>query len=399
MSEHAKSEPPGRGSVPPAPIAVPPPVAWLAAFAAIVELGTRVAVRVLHEVSADKALAVLRLSAYPRNVAGVAGLLTLGGGIVAFLRMPGFAGLGRRLGVAAFAGILLPALLLSTVLPRERLAPIVVLIALAAGHILTVLLALNALPYRTGAVRVVLGGIAGSTLCSLLLVSLASVRAVTGLAGGWVTLSGQALRHGGELAWVITLLAAPFALLPRGHSMRERLAQGAAVVVAIVVMVLGVWGENELHPHYGTVVYGAFRVSLLPERLSVFYVLPVAAALAGAVAASLDASALRRQAGYAMCLFVAAGHSPRAPVLLLYGSLAAVLLARAAQAMDPEGVRRASLGWGSLKDAVRGPRRDPVGEEDWYEPEPAPSPEPEPTPEPEPEPTPDPGSQPADPRG
>ena len=112
---------------------------------------------------------------------------------------------------------------------------------------------------------------------------------------------------------------------------------------------LAIAAEGALHPHYATIVYGAFRVSALPEALSWVYTGLAGFALASGVGALVSADACRRQLGAALLLWIAGGHAPRSPVQIIEATLAFVLLARVVHA---EADRRASRPGGETRALI-----------------------------------------------
>jgi hypothetical protein len=347
-----------------APVAIerPPPLALMAALAALVDLfWNRVAVRLVAD--DDTGIAMMRAGVFPRNLAAVAGLAALAFSLFGLLRMAGYAGLMRRLTLSAVSGLLLPAFLLAMVIQKERVSILVVLIALGMANALAVLVGVGGAAYRSGALRWALSFATASGALVLVVLVVASVRSLieAGL-GGPV---GFVARHGGELAWhLVPLCAAWFVLRPAQpgapFSMGPRpgpAALGAAAVAFGLIVGLGFYGQAALHGHrFGTLVYGALRLTLLPESLGALYAVSAGVAVAVTVAGLASGSPARAQVGAAVALWLAAGYAPRAPGQLLDFALAVVLLARAAQAADPRGRERARYQWGPLVPAERDAR-------------------------------------------
>jgi hypothetical protein len=323
-----------------------PPLGILAALAALTDLAlNRVAVRVGAELANPiTVLEWMRFGALPRNLAGVTGLVALLAALGAYLRMPGFAPLYVRLPVAGFAGILMPTLTLSLALPRERLTPVVVLFGMFAASCLVALLSSTGLFYRDRFLRLGLGLALLTAIQALVVVTIATFRAVLA-AGGFGGAVAYLCRHGGELTWFLVPLALAPAALPRARGAAEAPAIVLGVLTTVAIVLLGVAGEQHLHPHYSTVIYGAFRVAALPEAGTIVYVLVAAIGLGAAVAGLAAPDPWRRQVGAGIALWIAGGYAARSPIQLLEAVLGIVLLARAAQSADPEGLRRAALRW------------------------------------------------------
>lgn len=328
-----------------AAIRAAPPLAILGALAALADLAVnRVAVRAGAELlDPGPVLQWMRLGALPRNLAAVCGLFAMLGALVHYLRMPGFASLWVRLPVAAFSGIVMPTLVLATFLPRERMAPLFVFFAMFAIDVLVITFAAVALGYRGLWLRLGAFAALATALQAMIVVTIAAIRAqlISGIGGpvAWIA------RHGGELSWfAVPVLLAP-ALAVRAQDRRDRAAAGLGAIVALGVLALGIAGERTLHPHYSTVVYGAFRVAALPEAASILYAIPVAIGLGAGSWGIASADPWRRQLGAGIVFWIAGGYAGRSPIQLLDALVAIMLIARAAQAADPEGVRRALLRW------------------------------------------------------
>ncbi|AKF10694.1 hypothetical protein [Sandaracinus amylolyticus] len=324
-----------------------PPLAILAALAAVVDLAiNRVVVRAAAEsVEAPVLLEWMRMGALPRNLAGIAGLYALVSALTTYLRMPGFAPLYVRLPVAGFAGILMPSLTIALMLPRERLTPLIVLIGMFATNALISLFGSAGASYRDRVLKVALILAVATALQALVVVTIASLRAVLG--GGIGGPIAYLCRHGGELTWLLVPLVLVPAALPRGRDRRAMISWGAAALVLVIGIALAMAGQDALPPHYSTVLYGAFRVAALPEEATILYVLVATVGFAAAFAGMTSDDPWKRQLGAGMALWIAGGYAARSPIQLLDAVLGIILLARAAQAADPEGLRRAALRWRS----------------------------------------------------
>lgn len=325
----------------------------LAALMAIVDLAmNRIGPLALHVLADERAIDLLRLGPFPRNIASVAGVLSLGWVLLGFMRMAGWSGLMRRLQIAALAGLLFPALLIGLFLPKEEMPAFVVLIAVGVGHAMVALFGIVALPYRTTVTRyATLAAMLTSALVLTLLVSsnLESVQHYLSTPESpmakitWTVMMGS--RLGGELVWC----AVPWiALAPHARGLlRERRARVVLGVMSVCALIVGAGAEAILHPNYGIIAYSAFRLTFLGESLAGGYGLFAMLALGLALAACTSEDAVVRQIGAATLLWIACGFAPRSLAQVLYFVLAAALLSRATQASDPEGRRRAVLPWGA----------------------------------------------------
>jgi hypothetical protein len=334
-----------------------PHLGVLAAVAATFDLAiNRIGVRAMAELAEPlTVLEWMRFGALPRNLTAIAGIFALLAALFSYLRMPGFAPLWVRLPVAMFAGILTPTLTLATFLPRERMAAVLVLFGMFAANALVVLFATAAFSYRNRWLRAGLGLALAYAVQALIVVVIASVRAL--VQGGFGGPIAYVARHGGELAWLLVPIAIAPALRPSTWTARDRIAASVGLAVLAIAIALGIGGEMELHPHYSTVMYGAFRIAALPEEASIVYVAPAAIAFAGGAFGLAGSDPWRRQLGAGLLLWIAGGYAARSPVQLLDTALAIVLFARAAQSADPSGIARARSSW------MRAPEPDAEREE------------------------------------
>ncbi len=357
---------PGEGTEAPVAIEGPPPLARLAAVMALFDLvWNRVVVRVLAVADQEAAVTLQRSGVFPRNLAAVAGLMCLVAGLFGFLRMAGYCGLGRRLGLSSVAGILLSTFVLALVIVKEQVPIYVVVAALAGANVLVVLVGSVAVQYRGGAYQLVAGLVTASGALFLVMLVSLTVRVIAESPAAAPI--GLFCHHAGEVTWHVLPLAALVALwrARAGAPASEGPPLGpAGRIVAVLLILVTVVGalllERHLHAHrFSTLVYGALRLTLLPESLSWLNGLAVGVALAGSVLGLASRHPGRVQVGAGVALWLAAGFAPRAPGQLLDFALAAVLLARAAQAATPEGRARARISWSPLTqdetDAARAP--------------------------------------------
>ncbi|MEO0324149.1 MAG: hypothetical protein AAF447_14400 [Myxococcota bacterium] len=214
-----------------------PPLAGVAVLSAFADLTvTRLAVRLAAsgEDPADHELLV-RLATVGellRNLAALAGLVVLLSMVLDFLRPERPLPLAQRLGVAGFAGVFLPTVLLATILPAGRTTPQVVVFALAAAHLMVALFGMTA--FRHGARRPLRIGLIALSFTSIAAVS-AGILQMLAPVLGWAFPVSQAFRRAGEVTWLLSLGAlALMALptqLPRG---RRALALGLGAAAGAV---------------------------------------------------------------------------------------------------------------------------------------------------------------------
>ncbi len=311
-----------------------PPLAALAAFAAVIDLlGGRVGLRafsgsgVSHEI-------LLRLSpvvTVARNLVAVAGLFALAFALVDLLRAARFSGIARRLFIAVFAGLFLPSVVVATLFTRQATSKELVTLGIGAANVLAVLVGLTAIrvPSRSG-MRVGLGLAVGACVTSFASLVFHLVPQAIGSAPLLASVA-KGLAMAGELLF----LGAPFAFalstLPLTRTRRTFLALMAGAFTTIVALFfLEVAHAALRRGGYADVLYGALRFELLVDIVPALYSSLIASALAVGVAAALHTDSPSSQAGLGVLLFFCGGFGPEMPVLLLMRVLGATLLARAA---------------------------------------------------------------------
>jgi hypothetical protein len=243
------------------------------------------------------------------------------------VRQRGHVSLPSRIGLAAFSGILLPTLFLATVLPSARTTPPIVLLAAGAADVLAVLLA-AAVIGRRGPLSLRLGMMcfASAALLGFSAIVLGIASSLLGLSAGY-SLSGR-LAQLGELAWLLFPLAFGVALWPRGAGPKQRLRLVGALSVAALALAIFFWAQMSLRSHFGDVFYGLTHLELFLESAPVIYGPMIALGMGVVTLGLLSPVAADRQLGAGLLLLAAGGFTPRAPILLLYLSLGALLLTR-----------------------------------------------------------------------
>jgi hypothetical protein len=339
----------------PVSIEGPPPLARMAAIAAIIDLAwNRIAVRIVANSDQDAALALQRWGMFPKNLAAVAGLIALTWALYTFLRMARYSRLAWRLAIASVAGIVLPTFLFA-LRPMEHVTVLVVVASFLGSNLLALLVGAVAVGYPAGPRRWAAAMAAGSGGFVLLALVAQYVRSVADSAAA--TPLGLAAHYGGELVWhlvpiviVVALARAqPGAPPSEGQPPSARVFLPAVALTAVVVTALAFRAESALHAHkFSTLVYASLRLTLVPPPFAWVNGFTVGVGLAAAVAGLVSRSPGRAQLGAAAALWLAAGCAPRAPGQLLDFALAAVLLARSTQAVTREGRERARAPWGPV---------------------------------------------------
>jgi len=335
-----------------------PPLAVMAVVAALFELSlTRIAWHGLPDVVDLELLRSVRdLGRFPRNLAAVGGLVALLFALLGFLRLPGFASIGRRLAVAAFSGIFVPSIVVATVFPYATLRAKLVVFGLAAANVLVTLIGMTAARHRAPiSLRLASGLVALTAFVSLAVVGLGQLLAADPRSLGWVgaLLSSDAsrnqsmlliLRHIGEACWVGVVVGGTVTVLhgkPAGRDARYVVA-GLLLAATVIAAVLF---REEIGHRFRLMVFGAFRLGIFIDAMPTLYAVPVGTGLAGGLVGLASRRPPVRQLAAGLLLWVAAGYAPHTPIQLLYLVLSATLITRSSQAMDPKGEWRERHPW------------------------------------------------------
>lgn len=323
-----------------------------------------------------------------RNLAAVSGLVAVTFSLLAYLRLPGFAPIGRRLAVAAFSGIFVPSIVVATVLPYAALRQRLVLFGLAAANVLVTLLGMTAVRYRPG--RALRLAVAGATLSSLFTLSVVGFGQLVNAPaeGPWAPVAGAVLRHPtvaqhvlltlrhlGELCWIVSVFGAAGAAMASGDAPDDRhrrwIGVGLGAVIAAAILV----GQHAVDHRYRLVLFGSFRLGLLVDQLwrgvdlphasraLAIYAFPLGAGLGTGLVALTRRNASARQLGAGLLVWLAAGFGPHTPIQLLYMVLGATLITRASQALDPQGSWRTQQPWRQLVAPTSPSSREPLSPE------------------------------------
>lgn len=323
-----------------------PPLAVLAVLAGLVELLlARLVFQGMPDLLDVTVLFELRRFArFPRNLAAVAGIVAVIASLLAYLRLPGYASIFGRLAVAVFAGIFVPSVAVAAVVEAPALRPHTIVFGIAAAHVLVAVITLSAVRYR--AERALRAGLALASMTAVLTLLFLPLGQLRVTQAGFGALLVAGLRHGAELCWIgVSILGAVVAVWDRGAG-RVRVRVGVAVALIVASTTALVMLEEIIGRRFRNLLRGSFQVDVLVDELPVAYALPLAIGLAGGLLALVRART--RQLGAGMLAWLAAGVAPHTLIQLLYLVLGALLLARAAQARDPEGAWRGSQPWARL---------------------------------------------------
>jgi hypothetical protein len=345
--------PPTQGPVPhpassePAALGRAPLLAFLGTGAALLQtlIGRLVLPAFGARLRPTVASRLFEVSALLQNLAAVAAVVALTGGLVGLLRRGWTAGLFRRLTIAGFAGVFLPSMVIAALLPRPRTTPQLVVFATGAAHVLAVLVSVTASARRSGSRVVGRGETDRLTTADVALrigCALLALGAGLGLLGVLLELApvfarraisqtfAAMLAYGWEACWAALPLVGAVALRPDLRTLRGRvgvvLAFGVGALVSLVLGLLRATLRNE----FASVLYYAFRVRAVVEAAPLAYSLVFTLAVTVALAALFAAEAHTRQGGAAVLLLACAGAAPRTPLTLLFMVTGALLLARTA---------------------------------------------------------------------
>jgi hypothetical protein len=305
-----------------------PPLALLAAVAALVHLGT---FRVLLPVLASKQHALppmlLDSARFALNLAACAGLLALAACAFAFWRAKELASQSRRLLVLGLAGMLLSTLAFATFGPEGHLTPRWVLLATGATHAMSVQLAMAALRVqRSLSGRTTAGLIAAASLFPLTALLLRHWDSL----GGSGPVQSIATLHGlGELAYLLVPIAAAFVVVPWSDDAHDKRSRTLGAVAVGVMGVLFAAAARLPDVLYGHILYMTLRLEWALEKASLGYAVPVSLAAGAAIAAATSNDSRHRQGGAGLMLWLAAGYNPLTPSRLLMAALGVALLCRA----------------------------------------------------------------------
>ncbi len=306
-----------------------PPLAWMAAVAAVADLTLNgFLIKLGHSSwSVDTLRHMSDTGRFALNLSVVAGLVALGFALGSLASRQSGLPMSARASLAGFGWVLIPIVTLMTILPMALTRKELVLVVAALSHAVIVLLVLAGLHWRS----------APALIATMILTLVASL---SGLAAMSTTLIGErffwpqtarlanAFHWSGELAYLaVPIVAAFFLRIPWG-TLRGKVALALSAVTAAIVTVEFALLSKTVGPELSTLLYGALKLDLLPERVAILYAIPLGIGWAVTVAAILSKDSSRRQLGAALMLLLSAGYGPRTPSALILTVLAVALLAR-----------------------------------------------------------------------
>ncbi|MFZ1865430.1 MAG: hypothetical protein WAU39_14485 [Polyangiales bacterium] len=315
-------------------VAWAPPLAWMSGIAALFDLVlNRVLVKLGHDAWSLKTLVELdQWGGFARNLSVVSALIALIFCLVVISSGKSGLPLPVRTGIAGFGWVLVPIVTLMTFLPREWTRPELVMVVAGLSHALILLLVLAGTHWRS----------TKATLGALVLTMLA---AFSGVVSMIVTLVGNrtyweqterlsnAFRWSGELAYLAVPLAVGLMAAIPWREARGKLALALSMLAAASVAGAMIAWQHAAGRDWPTVLYGALRLDLIPDRYTIVYAVPLGIGWAVTVAAALSKDSIRRQMGAALLLLLSSGYAPRTPAALTTTTLGVALLVRAALAI------------------------------------------------------------------
>ena len=311
-----------------------PPLAWMSGIAALFDLIiNRALVKLGHDAWSMQALIRLdQWGGFARNLSVVSGLVALSFCLVALSSRKSGLPLSARGGIAGFGWVLIPIIALMTFLPRAWTRPELVLVVAGLAHALMLLLILAGLHWR-------------STKATLTALVLTLVAAFSGIVSMIIALIGNrtyweqterlsnAFRWSGELAYLAVPLVLGLAVSIPWRKTRGKAALALSMLAAASVALAMVVWQRAAGRDWPTVLYGALRLDLLPDRHTLVYAVPLGIGWAVTAAAAISKDPARRQMGAALLLLLSSGYAPRTPAALVTTTLGVALLARAALAI------------------------------------------------------------------
>lgn len=311
-----------------------PPLGWLAGLAALADLLiNRILIKLGHSTWSNEALVRLDLSGrFALNLSVVAGLVVLAFCLGSLSSRHSGLPLSARAGIASFGWILVPIVTLMTFLPLALTGRQLVLVVAGLAHAVILLLILAGLHWRSAPAMV-------ATLILTLVASLSGAASMIATMVGrkffWehTTRLANAFHWSGELAYLMIPLAVGFALGIPWNTLRGKAALLFSTLAAAAVAIGMAFWQRAVRGDLPTMVYGAFRLDLLPDPYTVLYAIPLGTAAAMTVAAAMSKDPARRQMGAALLLLLSAGYAPRMPGTLILTVVGVALLARSGIAL------------------------------------------------------------------
>jgi hypothetical protein len=313
-----------------------PPLAWLAAFAALAALVVNQVLLPALNSAGKRAMLrdIERWGAFASNLTAISSLIAFGFGFTAFLRFTTVIPLRKRLLLAGSAGVFLVAVARAMLLERQATTAQTVLFALGAAHVLSSLVcgaAAGAAHSRYARVM----AIAGSSLAIFaLLGQLVQTAAQLGISLIVQLRAQEIVQALGEVCYLVLLIGMARWVLPAGLDTRSRVSRLVALFVLPIALGGMYLAERALQRDYALFLYHAQRVTLFIDTWPRLYAVPIALALASSIAAAIGNNPTRKQGAAGLLLLLGSGFAPHAPGRLLTSVLAMILIARSLIAQE-----------------------------------------------------------------
>lgn len=312
------------------PLDVVPPVATLAALAALVSMAlNQLALPGLgagsHAAQFPKLAQAARFSA---NLAVTAGLITLvscvSWALLGLPRLP----LRRQLFVLSGSGVLAHIAVSALLFDPLAASRTQIYFGVAAANMIGMAVGSAAVSSTRGPfLRLI--ALAITALASLNLLTVALDFAPDAQLDPWMHRAAVICKGAGEVVYLLLLLAAFPLLVPRGLRMRALVARSLGFAVMVLSFYVQYTAKHALHADYALLLYSAQRVSLLLDREPLVYAAPFCLLLSASVSGLLNGGGIRLQAASGMLLIFSAGYATRAPGRLLSLAIGFMVLARA----------------------------------------------------------------------
>jgi hypothetical protein len=319
------------------PIDVVPPVATLAALAALVSMAlNQLALPGLgagaHTSQFPKLAQAARFSA---NLAVTAGLITLvscvSWALLGSPRLP----LRRQLFVLSGAGVLAHIAVSALLFDPLAASRTQIYFGVAAANLIGMAVGSAAVSSTRGPfLRLI--AITMTALATLNLLTVVLDFAPDAQLDPWMHRAMLICKGAGEVVYLLLLLAAFPLLVPRELRMRALVARSIGFAVLVLTFYTQLTAEHKLHADYALLLYSAQRVSLWLDRYPLGYAVPFCLLLSASVTGLLYGGGIRLQAASGMLLIFSAGYATRAPGRLLSLAIGFMVLARALIALTEQ---------------------------------------------------------------
>lgn len=312
------------------PLEVVPPLAGLSASAALVSM-------VLNQLVLPGLGAATRAGQYPKlaqaarfsaNLAVTAGLITLVSCIAwALLGRPRLP-LRRQLFVFVAGGTLIHIALTALLFDPLGSSRSQIYFGVAAANMIGMAAGSAAISSTRGVfLRTLALGV--TVLAALNLATVVIDLVPDAQLDPWTHRAAVVCKGGGEIVYLLLLVAAFPLLVPRSMRMRALFARSIGFAVLVLAFYAQLTASHALKADYGLLVYSAQRVSLLLDRSPLLYAVPFCLLLSAATTGLLIGEGIRVQAAAGLLLIFASGYATRAPGRLLSLAVGYMLFARA----------------------------------------------------------------------